>query len=176
MLRKIFKKKPATVAPEPVDTFNYLEGPKSDIGGFTPRFIRKSSDWSPEYGLLWVRQNGGEHRYTTIPDVEGDCIRHTNIAMTEQEIVDFMSEAIKRRQKGHLVVLTADAFGMYPTAISVDVQDGKTIVESSCFCTRKNVDCYTASLVQKMLDALNTGINFQNAVSNWHDGRLHIEA
>ena len=176
MFGKIFKKKPATVTPEPINTFNYLEGPKSDMGGFAPRFIRKSSDWSPECELLWVRQNGGEYCYTTIPDVEGDCIRHTNIAMTEQDIVDFMSETVKRRQKGHLVVLTADACGMYPTAISVNVQDGKTVVESSCFCARENIDYYTASLVQKMLDALNVSVNFQNAVNNWHDGRLHIEA
>lgn len=172
MLEKLFgKKAPATTVEATKPTFDITTGPRSNNVA-SPLFVRKESDWHPEYGLLWVRQNvNDDNRYDPTPDVEGDCIKHVNVAMHENDIVAYMSEYLDKNISygAHLVILTADAHGMYPTHISVEFKDGKTTITSSVFCRKNNVDNNVIRLVQKMLDARNIKIDFRKEVNNWND-------
>lgn len=172
MLRKLFgKKAPATTVEAAKPTFDLMAGPRSnDVA--SPLYVRKESDWHPVYGLLWVRQNtNNENRYDPTPDIEGDCIKHINVAMIEDDIVKFMSEYLDKNlsHRAHLVILTADAYGMYPTHVSVEFEDGTTTIKSSAFCRKSNIDVNVIRLVQKMLDARNIKIDFRAEINNWND-------
>lgn len=168
----IFKKNHTSTTPvETAPTFDITSGPRSEVTNCNPCFVRKESDWNPEHGLLWVRQNNGENRYDPTPDRDGDCIKHINIVMAEDDIVKYVTEYLDHNltNRFHVVILTADAHGMHPNHISVEFNRGATMITSSSFCDRHNVDNNIIRLVQKLLDSQKVKINFKKALESWND-------
>ncbi len=163
-MRIFGKKKPEPTATV-VDTFDYAGGPKSNPSGAFS-FTRRKGDWSPDSGLLWVRHNNGEYKYTEAPD--NGCIQHYNIAMSEADIVAFVSECIHRGRYIHLVVLTRDAHGMFPRHMSVEVDKKRVTVESSFPCTTNDVDATTMRLIQNVIAKAGKSLNLSETIRNWN--------
>ncbi len=156
------------VASAPIDEtpkFDYTTGPaiSENPSGDTPYF-----EWNPDCNLLWIR--------------------HTPFGNTPRssldEICKFVKEAAKRGDMS-ITILTADACGMFPTAIHIEQKASKLHIKSSSFCTPNNMDAQTYSRVIKILEAMGgKAKDFYEARNEWskryntltNDGKTHVIA
>ena len=160
----LFKKRinaPA-VTEEPAHNY-YVNGPKPANGQHNCPWIMFKSDWSPTFGLLWIRPNTEEQRNVIIcsSDPEGTKPRDLDL----EAIIDFVKRSNALR---HVVILTKNACGQYPTNVSLSKSNsGRIKIETSIFCEPKDVDAQTIQLAQTILDCWNSHVDFKANIKDW---------
>lgn len=156
------------VASTPIDEtpkFNYAAGPAISENPFDGASY---FEWHPDCNLLWIRNTPFGNTPRTSLD----------------EICKFVKEAAKRGDMT-INVLTADASGMFPTAILIEQKTAKLRIKSSHFCTPSNMDPQTYNRITKILEAMDgTAKDFYEARNEWfkrydmltNDGKTHVVA
>lgn len=163
---KILKKSKPTIA-EPVTkpAYDYnANGPKHVDDGTERPWIMFKSDWTLDWGLLWIRPNTEVQKNAVIcsKDPDGTTPRYLGL----EEITDFAKNASMLR---HVVILTRNAAGPYPTNVSLtrDRLYGRVEIQTSFGCNPKDVDILTTKLVQAILDCWNVKADFEKNVDDW---------